>query len=352
MRVVVTAGGTGGHIYPALAIVDKIKKEDPTSEILFIGTTTRMEKDIVPKKGIPYFGIEMVGFNRKHKLENIKTIKLMIKNVSILKKELKKFKPDVVIGFGGYVTVPVIYAAKRLKIATYIHEQNSIPGKANLLLNRIVKNTFISFEDSEKYFKKNNIIFSGNPSGAAAIAKYPLKKEDFGLDVSKKLVLVVMGSLGSSKVNEILINNFSKADASYEVLFVTGANSYEEVKKNKFPKNIFVVPYIEDIVRMMKNADLVVSRAGATTLSEIIALKKPSILIPSPYVPDNHQYINACSLSNRDAAILMPEENIDSLFDVVNVLIQDEKRLDKIVSNLEVLSANDSNDIIYRNIKK
>lgn len=351
MRVVITAGGTGGHIYPALAIIDKIKKEEPNSEFLYIGTTTRMEKDIIPTKNIPYFGIEMIGFNREEKLKNIKALKLLIKNIFIVRKKLKKFKPDAVIGFGGYVTVPVLYASAKLKIKTYIHEQNSIPGKANLFLSKYAEKVFISFEDSRKYFKKENTLFTGNPSGAAAIAKYPLKKEDFGLDINKKLVLIVMGSLGSSKVSELLISNFDKVDPSYEVLFVTGKSNYEDIKKLDLPKNIFIVPYIDDIVRMMKNADLMVTRAGATTLSEIIALKKPSIIIPSPYVPDNHQFINATSLSSKDAAILMPEENIDSLFDVVNVLINDSKRLDKMVSNLEALSANDTNEIIYNSIK-
>lgn len=351
MRVIVTAGGTGGHIYPALAIVDKIKRENANAEILYIGTTNRMESEIVPKRGITYYGIEMIGFDRRKLTNNIKTVKLLFKNILILKKKIKQFKPDVVIGFGGYVTVPVIYAASKLKIKTYIHEQNSIPGKANLFLNKIVNNTFISFEDSRKFFKKDNIIFSGNPSGDAAILKKPINKKEFGLSKNKKLVLIVMGSLGSSKVNDLLFENFQKADSSYEVLFVTGQTNYNEEAHKNLPKNIFVVPYIEDIVRMMKNADIIVSRAGATTLSEIIALKKPSIIIPSPYVTDNHQHINALSLSNKDAAVLMPESNIDSLFDVINVLINDEKRLNKIAANLNALSSSDSNAIIYNNIK-
>lgn len=349
MKIVITAGGTGGHIYPALSIIEKIKKENPSAEFLYIGNSKRMESEIVPNKNIPFLGIEMVGFVRSEKLKNLKIIPLVIKNYFLIKKSLKKFKPDLVFGFGGYVTFPVVLAAKRLKVKIFLHEQNSIPGKSNKVLSGFADKIFVSFEDSIKYFKSDNIVISGNPIASSAILQKPATKKEFGIK-NKKLVLIVMGSLGSSKVNEILIKNLKKASSEYDVLFVTGKNNYKQVSKKKFASNIHVVPYIDDIARVFKISDLIITRAGASTLSEIIALKKPSIIIPSPYVVDDHQTKNALSLASKDAAILLPESNMDSLFEVVNALISDDNRLEKLSENLGSMGLNDASEIIYKYI--
>lgn len=352
MRVIVTAGGTGGHIYPAIAFIEKIKKEEPDSEFLFIGTNSRMEKDIVPSYGIPFLGIEMIGFNRKKLSKNFKTIFLFFKNFFYLIFKIRKFKPDVVIGFGGYVSSPVITASKLLLKKTYIHEQNSIPGKANLFLSKFSNKVFISFLDSKKYFNHKNIVLTGNPASIRALLSNKINLRNFGLDDNKKTVLIVMGSLGSDKVNTSLIENFKKIDNSYQVLFVTGKKDYDNVAAKIENKNIVVVPYIENISGVMKSVDLIVTRAGATTLSELIAIKKPSIIIPSPYVADNHQYINAKSFSNVDAAILLEEKNIESLFELINVLIKDDKRLKRISENLQKLEVLNSTEIMYQNVKE
>ena len=355
MRVIISACGTGGHIYPALAIINKIKEFEPDSEFLYIGTHNRMEKDIIPKYNIPFETIEIYGFNRKKLLKNFKTLKYIAKSYKKSKKLIKEFNPDIVIGVGGYVTGPVIYAANKLGYKTFIHEQNSIPGKCNLFLSKYVSKIGISLKSSMKYFPEYKCVFTGNPCSEDAINKPAQRKEDFGLNPNKKLVLFVMGSLGSTKINDILIKamNLFK-DKEYEILFVTGNSSYEEISKIKFSSNIKVVPYIENMTRIMKNTDLIVSRAGASTLSELIALKVPSILIPSPYVPDNHQYKNALDLSSNKAAVLIEEKDLNGkvLVSAIDEILNNDIKINEMKQNLENLYVPDSATKIYRTIRE
>lgn len=355
MRIIVSAGGTGGHIYPALAIINKIKESNPNSQILYIGTHNRMEKDIIPKYNIPFKSIEIYGFNRKNILKNFKTIKCLIKARKECKKIIKEFNPDIVVGFGGYVTVPVIIAAHNLGIKTFIHEQNSVAGKANLTLSNCVDLIGVSFKSSISEFPSEKVIFTGNPCGENALKQTKIDKTTFGLSNRKKLVLIVMGSLGAKDVNEYLLKSlklFSNKD--YEVLYVTGKGYYDEVIKEKYPKNVKVVPYIENMTKIMKSADLIVTRAGASTLSEIIALDIPSILIPSPHVPNNHQYKNAHDLLKANAALLIEEKSLkgDILVRKIDEVIFDLKKLKEMKANLKQFKIDNSATIIYDNIKK
>lgn len=355
MRIVVSAGGTGGHIYPALAIIQKIKEKEPDSEFLYIGTHNRMEKDIIPKYNIPFETIEVYGINRKNILKNVKTLKYFLSAKKKCKKLLKEFKPDAVIGVGGYVTGPVITCAHKLGYRTFIHEQNSIPGKANLYLSRFVDKIFVSFKSSAKYFPDYKTIYTGNPCSEKAINTEPANKQQFGLHQNKKLVLFVMGSLGSSKVNELLYKTMGLLkEKDYEILFVTGKDSYETMSKKKYPSNVKVVPFIENMTKIMKVTDLIVSRAGASTLSEIIALEIPSILIPSPYVPNNHQYMNALDLKEKNAAILIEEKDLKSekLVSVMDELLNNPVHLKEMKTNLEKMQVNDSATRIYQAIKE
>lgn len=350
MRVIISAGGTGGHIYPALAIIDKIKEKEPNSQFLYIGTHNRMENDIVPKYGIPFKTIEIYGFYRKQIWKNFKTLSAFISSYKKCKKMIKEFKPDVVIGVGGYVTAPVVYAAHKLGIKTFIHEQNSIPGKCNSLLSRYATKIGISFKSSAKYFPPEKTVFTGNPCSENAIKMIPSEKKEFGLSRDKKCVLCVMGSLGSEKINDFFIKSLSLFNGKqYEILFVTGKNSYDKVMENKFPSNVKIVPYIDNLPRIMKKADIMVSRAGASALSEIIALKIPSILIPSPYVPDNHQYKNAIDLVNKKAAILLEEKDLvgDILVRKIDEIIFDEAKLNSMKNNLTEFGVLNSSTKIY-----
>lgn len=355
MRVIISAGGTGGHIYPALAIINKIKEMEPNSEFLYIGTHDRMEKDIIPKMGIPFKSIEIYGFYRKKLYKNFKTIKCFYDAYKSCKKIIKDFKPDIVIGVGGYVTGPVIYAASKLGYPTFIHEQNSIPGKCNEFLSKHVSLIGVSFESTIDLFPSYKTVYTGNPCSEDAIKKDAMPKSTFGLSKDKKLVLVVMGSLGAGKVNDFFKETISMFNnKEYEVLYVTGNNAYESFKKINIPNNVKVVPYIENMTRIMKNTDIMVSRAGASTLSEIMALNIPSILIPSPYVPDNHQFKNAMDLVNKECALLLEEKDLkgDSLVRTIDLLIKDESRLKNMKNNLKKNSITNSASLIYENIKK
>lgn len=355
MRVIISAGGTGGHIYPALAIINKIRQMNPKSEFLYIGTHNRMEKDIVPKTGIPFEAIEMYGLNRKNLLKNFKTLKCFIQGYYKCRKIMKKFQPDIVIGVGGYITVPVICAAKKMGYKTFLHEQNSIPGKANQFLSNYATKIGVSFKSSIKYFPEYKTVFTGNPCSENALNSKPINKQDFDLSNHKKLVVFVMGSLGASKVNDYIVSimpNF--ASKSYEVLFITGNSDYDKIKQNKFPNNVKVLPYMDNLQGLLKVTDLIVTRAGATTLSEVIALEIPSIIIPSPYVPNNHQYKNAMDLVNNKAAELILENELEGniLIDKIDTLLNNQEDIKKMKYNLSKMSVKDSASRIYKVIKK
>ncbi len=354
MRVVISAGGTGGHIYPAIAIINKIKSEEPNSDILYIGTSDRMEKDIIPELGIKYVELEICGFKRKLTFENIKVLIKFLKSREKCKKIIKDFDPEIVIGAGGYVTAPVIWAAKKLGKRTFIHEQNSVVGLSNKYLTKYADKIGVSFESTMKYFPKNKVVLTGNPCSQKAILIKKAKKEDYGLSKDKKLVLIVMGSLGSKTINDKI---FSFLDAfrnkDYEVLFVTGNSYYEKIKNNKYPKNIKVVPFIYELPSIMKVTDLMITRAGASTMSEIMALAVPAIFIPSPYVTNNHQYKNAMDLVNKNAALILEEKNLtkEALIKLIDDTLLNTKNYNEIKNNLKNIGIKDSGERIYELLK-
>lgn len=357
MKVIITAGGTGGHIYPALAILNKIKEKEPNSTFLYIGTKDRMEKDIVPKQGIPYLGIDMQGLNRKHIFKNIKVLLKTYKNIKFLKKKIKEFNPDIVIGVAGYVTLPVIYASYKLGYKTFIHEQNLIPGMTNKFLAKKVDKIGVSLKGSLKYFPKDKTIYTGNPrSEEVKNSKYvSLDKLDSSLDPNKKLVIIVMGSLGSKTMNIKLKETlplFKNKD--YQVIFVTGKNYYEYYKEIKVSNNVKIVPYLNNMMDYLKNTSCIVSRSGASTISEITVLGIPPILIPSPYVTNNHQYLNAKELFDNNACILMEEMNFNSkeLVNNIDKIINDNKFSNELKNNLLKLGVSDSATKIYNIIKE
>ena len=355
MKVIISAGGTGGHIYPALAIINKIKEKEPDSKFLYIGTHNRMEKDIVPKYDIPFIGIEMYGFNRKNILKNIKTIKCLIKSKRQLKKIIKDFNPDIVIGVGGYITYPVITTAHKLGYKTFIHEQNSVAGKANLAMKDIVDLIGVSLKSSINQFPKNKTVFTGNPCSENALKTKKITKESLEFDKSKKLVVFVMGSLGASNIHNFMKENINKfSDKEYQILYITGKNNYEDIKDIKHSSNIKILPYLDNLSGLFKDTDILVTRAGASTLSEIIALKVPSILIPSPFVPNNHQYKNAIDLVNNNAALMIEEKDLtfDNLINSNNKILKDKKIELEMKENLKKMQVNDSATIIYNSIKE
>ena len=357
MKIIVSAGGTGGHIYPALAIINKFKEKEKDVEVLYIGTHNRMEKEIIPKRGIRYEEIEIYGFSKSNIKQDIKNIGCIRRAIKKCKNIMKEFKPDIVLGIGGYVTFPVIVAAHRLGIKTFLHEQNSLPGKTNLYLQKYADLIGVSFKESSSYFKKSKgeVFFSGNPCGENAISLKPKSKKELGLSDDKKLIVVVAGSLGSatvnSKMHEFLTNARGK---DYEVLYITGKTHYEEfIKNKKYSKNVKVIPYLDNLAALLKNTDLLITRAGASTMSEVLSLNLPSIFIPSPYVANNHQYYNALEIKNNNAGELIEEKELTSekLDNMINKVLYDEELYNKMKQNLKKMSINNSSDIIYKKIK-
>lgn len=357
MKIVVSAGGTGGHIYPALAIIKKFQEREKNLEVIYIGTHNRMEKDVVPKLGIKYIGLEIYGFSKTNIARDFKNIFLIKKAMNKCLEIFNEFKPDIVIGCGGYVTFPVIKAAKKLGIKTFIHEQNSIPGKSNVHLSKYADLVGISFKNSKVYFNKaKKVIYTGNPCGENALTIKKESKVSLGFKPSDKLIIIVAGSLGSESLNNKFKAYLSTIDdEKYKVLYITGKNYYDEfIKDGNFSKNVKVVPYYDNLASIMKDAYLIISRAGASTISEILALKIPSILIPSPYVANNHQYYNALDLANMKVSELIEEKNLNSniIKVMVNELVYNDELYNEFKNNLEKLNTKESSSIIYDEIKE
>lgn len=355
MKVIVAAGGTGGHIYPALAIIERIKKENKDCEVLYIGTTDRMEKDIVPKKGIPFHGIEIKGLDRKHLLRNFSVMKKFLSAISESKKIIKEFKPDIVIGVGGYITAPVLYAAHKLGVKTMIHEQNSIPGLSNKFLARFVDTICVSLPGSIQYFPSKKTVYTGNPRSEEILNIKKVKKSKYGFVDSKKLVLIVMGSLGSTTMTKKLksaIRCFR--DKPYQVLVVTGKAYYDSYQDVEKLDNVRLIPYTEELIQIMKDTDLMVSRAGASTISEITGIGLPSILVPSPYVTHNHQYLNAKELEDAGACKILEEKDFDgeTLCRLIDEVFSDKESYMKMKKASSTFGIHDSLTRIYQEIKK
>lgn len=357
MKIIVSAGGTGGHIYPALAIINKFKEKEENLEVLYIGTHNRMEKDLIPKRGIPYESIEIYGFSKRDILLDIKNIFLIKKAEKKCLDIIRNFKPDLVLGIGGYVTYPVIKAASKLGVKTFIHEQNSLPGKTNMTLQKKADLIGVSFKDSAKKFNKakGEVFYSGNPCGENALSLEPMSKESLGLSKSKKLVVIVAGSLGSATVNEKMKKFLKMAEKEdYEVLYITGKALYDDfVANQKFAPNIKVLPYLDNLPALLKNADLIVTRAGASTMSEILSLTLPAIFIPSPYVANNHQYYNAMEIKNNGGGEVIEEKDLtpELLSSKINKVLENRELYLNMKSNLKKMSMNNSSDLIYSKLK-
>lgn len=355
MRVIVAAGGTGGHIYPALAIIERIKKEDKNSKILYVGTTDRMEKDIVPARGIDFVGVEIKGLNRKNVFSNFSVMKKFLKAIKRSKEIIKEFKPDIVIGVGGYITAPVLYAAHKLHVKTMIHEQNSIPGLSNKFLAKFVDTICVSLPGSIQYFPKEKTVYTGNPRSEEILTIDKVSKSKYGFSSYKKLVLIVMGSLGSTTMTQKLKEAIGKfRGKNYQVLVITGKAYYDEYKELDIPDNVKLLPYTEELIQIMKDTDLMVSRAGASTISEITGIGLPSILVPSPYVTHNHQYLNAKELEDAGACTILEEKDFsgDALCQKIDSILSDKHVYLSMKKASQSFGIKDSLTKIYQEILK
>ena len=324
MKIILAGGGTAGHINPAIAIANQIKEKDPTAEIAFIGTKKGMENNLVAKAGYPIHHIEIQGLRRSLSLSNIKTAYYYFTAPSKAKKLIRSFKPDVVIGTGGYLSWPLLKAAADLGVPSAVHESNAIPGKAVKMVEKLVDRIYINFPTTEEYFsEKDKILCVGNP-----LIKAPDTESDSHLyeklaipNGTKKVLLTFGGSLGAERVNEEVLKLMRDYTAKHPEIFhihATGKIEYEAAmaKAKEYGllecPNIRLLEFIYDMPLWEKSADAVICRAGAMTIAEMALLKKPCIIIPSPNVVNNHQYENAKHLADAGAAIMLEEKDIDT----------------------------------------
>lgn len=361
-RIILSGGGTGGHIYPALAIYNRMKELNPQLECLYIGTENGLESTIVPKAGLDFKSIEISGLKRSLSLDNIKVIWQMLSSTKKAKDLIKEFNPDIVIGTGGFVCAPILFGATQLNIPTLIHEQNSVAGVTNKFLGRYVNNIATSFKEVHQDFSKveQKVTFTGNPRGQEVInyAKDDqILARDYNLDNQLPTVLVFGGSRGAPAINKAAIESVGTfASKNYQVIIGTGAGHYEEwlnyLEKNNIsvPKNVKIVPYVENMAALFQSIDLVICRSGATTLAELTTLGLPSILIPSPYVTNNHQEKNAMSLVNQNAASIIKESslNSESLLEAIDEIILDSTKLSEMSKNAKSLGTPHAIDDIIK----
>ena len=337
MKVIMTGGGTGGHIYPAIAIADEIKSRHPDAEIMFVGTERGMEKDIVPKAGYPIKFITVSGLNRKNPIKLIKTLKDLNHGLHEAKQIIKEFKPDLVIGTGGYVCGPVMKTAAGMGIKTYIHEQNAFPGLTNKLLSRGAERVFVAFDDAKKYFKtKKESVTVGNPvRHAFTEVDRQAARESLGVKEDEFMVLSFGGSLGAQRINDemTVAAERLRERAGLRIFFVTGKRYYSSIMENADKTNARVtyLQYIDDMPKYLNACDLAITRSGALTVSEITACGRASVMIPSPYVTNNHQYYNAKVVADRGGAILIEEKDLTNgeVADEIEQLMNDRQILEK-----------------------
>lgn len=351
MRIIIASGGTGGHIYPAITLAQALQKAG--HKITFVGSTGRMEKDVIPAAGFDYIGLDM-------KIPGGSLINKVNSFVSIVKayykcREIVK-DYDLAIGFGNYISVPLVMAARNRGLKTVIHEQNSFAGKANKYLDQKVDLVIGSYEENKKTFKNPHTLILGNPQSSKAfnIKKDPEVLLNLGLDPDKKTVVIFMGSLGSQTVNKVVIEYLNSLKGDYQVIYASGKQNYAKARAAVKKKDYICVKEAVDGVKVMANSSLLVSRAGATTLSEICAMGMPSILIPSPYVPNNHQFYNAMALIDKNAALLLEEKDLSpaSLKAIIEKSINDEELLKSLHKNAIKLSNPKVLDEIVKEIEK
>lgn len=368
MRVLVSGGGTAGHINPALAIADKIMSEQPDSVVEYVGTPTGMENQLVPKAGYKIHGVAVRGFKRKLSLDNIDAAIKAFTSVSEAKKIIKEFKPDIVIGTGGYVCWPVLKAAAKMGIPTAIHEANAVPGVTAKMLSKKVDKIMISFESTKDYFDcdRTKLIYTGNPVSEKILKadKTEMRKK-LGIPEDKTVILSAGGSLGARKINEAvfyLIKEYSIKEENIYHFHATGrsgfdeqaalyeAEGFERVAEDSLAKNnVAVMKYIYNMPELLACADVVICRAGAMTLAEIAAMKKSAVIIPSPNVTNNHQYKNAKVLADGNAATLVEEKDLtgELLLEKVKAYADSGELRVKTGENIKSFAVYDTLDRIY-----
>ena len=360
LRIIISGGGTGGHIFPAVSIANAIKELYPEAEILFVGALGRMEMQRVPAAGYKIIGLPICGFDRKNLLNNIKVLFKIWKSQRMAKNIIKDFKPMAAVGVGGYASGPLLNQAAKMGIPCLIQEQNSYAGVTNKLLAKKAERICVAYDGMEKFFPAEKIIKTGNPVRQSLLSSTVEKDEavkSFGLDPEKKTILLVGGSLGARTINDSVMQHLDLVENT-DVQFILQTGKYYHAQitdtlKGRQPKNLVVTDFIGDMAAAYKAADLVISRAGASSISEFCLIGKPVILVPSPNVAEDHQTKNAMALVEKQAAIYVKDADAPgTLLKQAIELVNDDKKLQNLSANILTLALPDSATIIAKEVIK
>lgn len=360
LRIIISGGGTGGHIFPAVSIANAIKEQHPNADILFVGAEGRMEMQRIPAAGYKIIGLPIAGFNRKNLLKNFSVLIKIIRSQLKARKILKEFKPHVAVGVGGYASGPTLKMAEMMGIPTLIQEQNSYAGVTNKLLAKKANKICVAYEGMERFFDKEKIILTGNPVRQGLLTPIPKDQaiRSLELDPNKKTILIIGGSLGARTINNCVIKGLEKIKKSnVQIIWQTGKYYINEARKSiqtfgELPR-LYVTDFISDMATAYNAADLVISRAGAGSISEFCLLQKPVILVPSPNVAEDHQTKNALALVNKEAALYVKDtEAEEKLIDLAIQTVQQPEVLGKLSKHITTLAFKDSANVIAEEVCK
>lgn len=356
VKILLSGGGTGGHIYPAISIANELKRRFSKTEFLFVGANDRMEMEKVPQEGYKIIGLNIAGLQRSLSIKNFAFPFKLIYSLIKAKQIVNDFKPDVVIGTGGFASGPTLYMANQKNIPTLIQEQNSFPGITNKLLAKKAKKICVAYSGLEKYFPKEKIIKTGNPV-RQDLLKISEKQEEaisfFGLDKNKKTLVVLGGSLGARVINQTLEKNMDFIlGKDVQIIWQSGKLYIEEYKKYNEVKGVQVHAFIKNMDLLYAAADVMISRAGAGTISELCIVGKPVIFIPSPNVAEDHQTKNAMSVVKKDAAVMIKESELDTFREIFDGLMEDKVKRDSLSTNIKSLALPDATAQIVDEIEK
>lgn len=346
MKVIISGGGTGGHIYPAIAIAHTLKQQAPTTSLLFVGARGKMEMQKVPEAGYPIVGLNIAGFQRKKLWRNFSLPFKLLASLWKARKVLREFRPDVVIGTGGYASAPILYMAAKRGIPTLIQEQNAIPGFTNRLLARYVNKICVAYEGMEQYFPAKKIVLTGNPVREDLLNLTEKKQEayaHFGLVPDKPCLLVLGGSLGARTINENILQSLDTLlKSGLQIIWATGQGHFEGIQAKLTPRQLKAIklyPFIESIHLAYAASDIVVARAGAGTIAELCLAQKPTIFVPSPNVTDDHQTKNVLPLVKKEAALMVKDSEARQILATAIVeLLQSEEWRNKLAGNIKTLA--------------
>lgn len=358
-KIIIAGGGTGGHIFPAIAIANALKKLEPSTEILFVGAKGKMEMEKVPQAGYRIEGIDIAGFNRSSLIKNIGLPFKLVKSFFQVRKITGSFKPDAVIGVGGYSSFPVLRYAQAKRIPTFIHESNSFAGKSNILLGKKATRIFVATEGMEKFFPPERIMITGNPVRPKIVEAASIQREEavrfFGLDPAKKTLLVVGGSLGARSINEAVDNGLEElVGRGLNVIWQTGKPYAAKAKQRAEGKpSVWAGDFITQMEQAYAAADLVVSRAGAMAIAELCVVKKPVLFVPYPFAAEDHQTVNAVTLVNRNAALMVKDsEALEKAVLAIIELAKNEEQQNRLRNNIARYAVTDADTQIAGEILK